>query len=414
MGAHALSAHEPFVALVAEDSAAIRGVLAAMLLDHGVDRVLEAGDGAEALALMRQHQGRVGLLFCDLNMPGIDGVDVLRRVALAHHDTAVVVFSALEPRLLRSVADMADALGLEVLGVLGKPFSEAEIQSLLDRYRHSRRRNVRLQKAELSPGEIDAALREDRIDVYYQPKTRMRDGAVVGVEALARLYDPHLGILGPASFIPVAEACQLIEPITLRVLEKALAQAGHWRRGGMNLTVAVNLAPAMLRRLDLPDTIAAIAQRHGVPPDQVTLEVTEGHVEVSAEMLHSVSRLRLKGFMLSVDDFGTGDSGLYRLKSLPFTELKIDRGFVAEAQHRDDLRSVLETSIDLGHRLRLSVVAEGVESWEQWNLLDGIRCDVVQGFLAAPAMPPCELPRCLEQWRARLDVARTAPVEVRA
>mgnify|MGYP006147751277 CR=1 FL=1 len=121
-------------------------------------------------------------------------------------------------------------------------------------------------------------------------------------------------------------------------------------------------------------------------PERITLELTESYSDLTPEMLHTASRCRLKGFHLSVDDFGTGDSGLYRLRSLPFTELKIDRGFVQHAQHRDDLRSVLETSIDLGHRLSLTVVAEGVENWTQWHLLRGIRCDQAQGFLAAPAV----------------------------
>lgn len=390
------------VALVAEDSGAIRELVCEMLRLQGVTRVIEAADGEQALSCIRDHGRDIDLMFCDLNMPGIDGIDVLRSVALAYPHIAVVVFSGLESRLLRSVADMAEGMGLTVLGVLGKPFSEEEVGSLIRRFREAGHDRGRLQSATLTPDEIDRALDEDRIEVYYQPKTRMADGVAVGVEALVRLSDRHLGVLGPASFLAVAEISGRMPALTRRVLSKALRQAGAWRREGLDLHVSINLTPGSLRRMDLPDEIAHMAHSSGVSPERITLELTESYSDLTPEMLHTASRCRLKGFHLSVDDFGTGDSGLYRLRSLPFTELKIDRGFVQHAQHRDDLRSVLETSIDLGHRLNLTVVAEGVENWTQWHLLKNIHCDQAQGFLAAPAMPAERIPDTLARWRVRL------------
>lgn len=394
------------VALVVDDSPSMRAVAGAMLLAHGASRVIEAGDGAEALRCLREQGSSIDLVLCDLAMPGIDGIDVLRCIALAYPHLAIVVFSGLDARLLRSVADMAEGMGLEVLGVLGKPFSEEEVRSLLERYRQTRIEQVRPRGTTLSAEEIDAAIREDRIEVYYQPKTRMADGVPVGVEALARLIDPRLGVLGPASFIDVAETSGRMRALTQRVFEKSLRQAGRWRREGLDLHMSINLPPDSLRRMDLPDEVARLAAAQGVMPEQITLELTESYSQLSPEMLHSASRLRLKGFKLSVDDFGTGDSGLYRLRSLPFTELKIDRGFVQQAHHREDLRSVLETSIDLGHRLNLTVVAEGVESWSQWHLLHAIRCDEAQGFLASPAMPAERVPETLQRWRGRLRAER--------
>lgn len=397
-----------FVALVADDSASVRKLVGAMLEAHGVSRVLEARDGAEALARLREQGQEIDLLFCDLAMPTIDGIDVLRSVALAYPHIAVVVFSGLDPRLLRSVADMAEGMGLTVLGVLGKPFCEDDVRSLVERFRDGRlARNVP-QYASLTPGEIDAALAEDRVDVYYQPKTRMSDGEPVGVEALVRINDPRLGVLGPASFIAAVENSGRLGALTRRVVQRALRQAGRWRRDGIELQVAVNVPPECLRTMELPDQMNDLAALHGVPPDQITIELTETSSALDPEMLHSASRFRLKGFKLSVDDFGTGDSGLYRLRSLPFTELKIDRGFVQQAQARGDLQSVLETSIDLGHRLSLTVVAEGVEDWSQWHLLRGIRCDQAQGFLAAPAMPPERIPETLARWRTRVRAESAA------
>jgi EAL domain-containing protein (putative c-di-GMP-specific phosphodiesterase class I) len=369
---------------------------------NGVDCVFEAADGAAALRAMRDARPPVNLVFCDLDMPGMDGVDTLRRIALAHPDVSIVVFSGMDPRVLSTVAQMSETQGLEVLGVLGKPFSDEEVRSLLDRWRQARRASVRVKRAELTAEEIRAALDADCLEVYYQLQTRMSDGEPFGVEALVRLNDPHLGVLSPASFLPMAEASGLMPDITLRVLEQSLAQAARWTADGLMLTLAVNLAPNMLRRLDLPDVIAGIAAKHGFAHDRLTLEVTENHSELGPEMLHNAARLRIKGFQLSVDDFGTGDSGIVRLRNLPFTELKIDGSFVSEALDRDDLRSMLRTSVDLGHRLGMNVVAEGVETWDQWRLLRGYECDSAQGFLAAPALPAAQIPECMAGWRARV------------
>lgn len=390
------------VALVADDSAAMRAYLSAVLTHHGVDHCFEAHDGASALRAMREADPPVNLVFCDLDMPGMDGVDTLRRIALAHGDVSIVVFSGMDPRVMSAVAQMSETQGLEVLGVLGKPFSDEEVVSLLNRWRNARRSSVKVKRAELTTEEISAALAADCIEVYYQPQARMSDGEPLAVEALVRLNDPHLGVLGPASFLPMAEASGLMPAITFRVLELALAQAGRWKRDGLQLALAVNIAPAMLRRLDLPDMIAAIASRHEFPNERLTLEVTENHSDMGPEMLHNAARLRIKGFQLSVDDFGTGDSGIVRLRNLPFTELKIDGSFVAEALERDDLRSMLRTSVDLGHRLGMTVVAEGVENWDQWRLLRGYECDSAQGFLASPALPSGQIPESLAGWRTRM------------
>ena len=391
------------VALVVDDSAAIRSYLCAVLAKNGVDHTLEGSDGASALRQMRDADPPVNLVFCDLDMPGMDGVDTLRRIALAHPDVSIVVFSGLDPRVLSTVAQMSETQGLEVLGVLGKPFSDEEVTSLLDRWRQARRTSVKVRRAELTAEEIQAALASDCLEVYYQPQARMKDGEPFAVEALVRLNDPHLGVLSPASFLPMAEASGQMPAITLRVLEKALEQAAKWQRDGMPLSMSVNLAPAMLRRLDLPDIIAALATKNRYSNDQLTLEVTENHSDLSPEMLHNAARLRIKGFQLAVDDFGTGDSGIVRLRNLPFTELKIDGSFVAEALERDDLRTMLRTSVDLGHRLHMNVVAEGVETWDQWRLLRGYDCDSAQGYLQSPALPADKIPECLAGWRSRVQ-----------
>jgi EAL domain-containing protein (putative c-di-GMP-specific phosphodiesterase class I) len=314
--------------------------------------------------------------------------------------------------VMNTVAQMSEVQGLEVLGILSKPFSEQDVRGQLDRWRHARRADVKVQRVECTADEIEAALGTDRIEVHYQPKARLSDGEVVGVEALVRLRDPYLGSLLPVSFLGVAERSGLMPAITQRVLQHSLRQASQWDRDGLSLDLSVNLAPSILQRLEWPDTIAQLAARYRYPVERLTLEVTEQHVDANPEMLHNAARFRIKGFQLSVDDFGTGDSGISRLRSLPFTELKVDRSFTVEAAHREDLRTMLQTSIELAHRLHMDVVAEGVETWEQWAMLKQFGCDSAQGNLASPALPAELLPDAMAQWRVR--VRGRAPVAAHA
>lgn len=393
------------VALVADDSPAMRTYLSALLARNGVDHVFEAGDGLEALRLLRDARPAVNVMFCDLDMPSMDGVDTLRRVALAHPEVSVVVFSAMDPRVMNTVARMSEVQGLEVLGILAKPFSEKDVRAQLDRWRIARRRDVQVQRVECTPDEIEAALKDDRIEVYYQPKVRLSDGVPVGVEALVRLRYPHVGIIAPSLFLVVAEAANLMPAITQRVLERSLQQASRWAMNGLSLDLAVNLAPSILRRLEWPDAIAGLAGRYGFPAERITLEVTEQHVDTHPEMLHNAARFRIKGFQLAVDDFGTGDSGISRLRSLPFTELKIDQSFTLEAASREDLRTLLQTSVELAHRLHMGVVAEGVETADQWAMLAQYGCDAVQGNYITPAIPADQIPDSLARWSSRVRVA---------
>lgn len=402
------------VALVADDSPAMRTYLGALLAQNGVDTILEAADGTEALRVMRDARPPVNVVFCDLDMPAMDGVDTLRRIALPHPEVSVVVFSAMDPRVMNTVAQMSEVQGLEVLGILSKPFSEKDVRGQLDRWRHARRADIRVQRVECTADEIEAALATDRIEVHFQPKARLADGQVIGVEALVRLRDPYLGSLLPASFLAVAERSGLMPAITQRVLQHSLRQASQWDRDSLALDLAVNLAPSILQRLEWPDTIAQLAARYRFPVERVTLEVTEQHVDANPEMLHNAARFRIKGFQLSVDDFGTGDSGISRLRSLPFTELKVDRSFTVEAANREDLRTMLHTSIELAHRLHMDVVAEGVETWDQWAMLKQYGCDSAQGNLIAPALPADQLPDCVAQWHARMRDGTARPSQAAA
>ncbi|HVT34085.1 MAG TPA: EAL domain-containing response regulator [Nevskiaceae bacterium] len=385
-------------ALVVDDAKSIRQVLSAMLTDLGVGNVLEAEDGVSAFKVMEQSDKPIDLLFCDLMMPGVDGVETLRGLAARRSDAGVVLLSGMDPKLLMTVADMGEQLGLRVLGSMAKPFTQQQIKGALESYMR-KHRSARAMPMMVTADELDDALRHGRIDVYYQPKVRLDTGKLSGVEALARMHHPVYGVIEPDSFIPLAEAStERITQLTMLVLDKAIAQAGIWRAQGLDLGMAINMSTLAIRRLDLPDFVADCARHAQVPHDKITLELTESQVAGGAEILHIVSRFRLRDFKLSIDDYGTGHSGLSRLRRLPFTELKIDRCFVNGAASDGDMRSILETSIDLGRRLRMDVVAEGVETWDDWHLLEGLGCDMAQGYVAARPIPAAGVPVWAQRW----------------
>jgi EAL domain-containing protein (putative c-di-GMP-specific phosphodiesterase class I) len=210
----------------------------------------------------------------------------------------------------------------------------------------------------------------------------MADGAIAGAEALVRWQHPEVGLLSPAAFLARAERTGFVRALTAAVLSESLRQFRRWSAAGHHVPVAVNLSPVLLDDLSLPDEIERLTLEGGVAPADVTLEVTESVAVARRQLAMDVlTRLRLKGFRLALDDFGVGFSSLIELQHMPFTELKIDKSFVAEAVSDPSARAIVDAVIGLAHRLSLRIVAEGIETQPIWSLLKAAGCDVGQGFL---------------------------------
>jgi diguanylate cyclase (GGDEF)-like protein len=261
---------------------------------------------------------------------------------------------------------------------------------LPSRDRHSRERLALI-------GELRAAIDDSQLVLHYQPKAELPTGAVRGVEALVRWEHPRHGLLTPGHFLPLAEQSGVTRALTAFVLDRALSEIGSLT-GEPELAVAVNLGPADLLDLGLPEEVARALERCTFPAELLTLEVSEDAVVADPERtLDVLERLRALGLRLALDDFGVGQSSLAHLKKLQLDELKIDRSFVLElAMNTSDLAIVCST-VDLGHRLGLHVVAEGVATRQAWNLLAECGCDEAQGELLAPPLPAQEL----APWLAR-------------
>jgi diguanylate cyclase (GGDEF)-like protein len=246
-------------------------------------------------------------------------------------------------------------------------------------------------------GELRAAIGAGELVLHYQPKVDVVSQRVIGVEALVRWQHPVHGLLPPAAFIPLAERTGAIGDLTRWVLDTALAQARVWRDAGLDLTMAVNLAAANIADATLPDAVAALLERHGVPGNRLECEISEHTVMADPRRAMGIlERLRALGVRLSLDDFGTGHSSLSYLKRLPLDEVKIDRSFVMNMIEDDNDAAIVRTTIDLARNLGLEVVAEGVESQQIMNDLSALSCHVAQGFFLSRPLPAAEL----DEWMA--------------
>jgi EAL domain-containing protein (putative c-di-GMP-specific phosphodiesterase class I)/CheY-like chemotaxis protein len=386
--------------LVVDDKAFTRMMIGRMLEAAGIKNIAYAADGLAALSHLEGDHPKIGLVFCDLMMPGMDGVELVRKVAEFEHKPAFVFISGANPALLATSADMAQARGLTVLGAIEKPISLGAVQTMLSRLdsvRHARRTPKLLA---LSALDLRIALELNQIALYYQPKINLGNRAIEGFEALARWIHPVHGMIPPGQFIAMAEENGVIESLTQRVLLLGLKQCAAWNKTGLQTKLSVNFSAHLLVDLSMPDRIERETRQHGVDPAQIVLEITESGVfRDAADTLDILARLHMKGFALSIDDFGTGYSSMEQLRRVPFAELKIDRAFVNGAAQNHKAKAILQSSAALGHNLGLSVVAEGAETQEDWDLLAGVGVDLVQGYFVARPMAASDVPPWCEKWR---------------
>jgi len=382
--------------LVVDDSEVQRMHTVSLCREAGVPLIYEAASGAETLDLLAMLVLPPDLLIVDLEMPGMDGVELIQQLQQRGHGIPLIVASGRESSLIQSVETMAANLGFAVLAGLQKPLKIELVRAALHKLGQAQGGGLVPSREspalDISREALAAAIANGDIHVHYQPKVDMRTGIVRGVEALARWQRPETGFVRPDHFVALAEREGLIHELTMSVAAQAFAQAAHWNSHGLKLSMAINLSPRVLDRPSLVEDISGLLQASLLQAGQVVLEITENSVvDCMGAALGVLARLRLKGFGLSIDDYGTGFSSMQQLARIPFTELKIDRSFVHGAHQRTNLRVILQSALDMARQLELTTVAEGVETLEDWRLLQESGCNISQGYLIAKPMPPQEM-----------------------
>ena len=393
--------------LVVDDNIVQRIQVVALCRELGIEMIYEAGSGAEALALLSLLVLPPDIAIVDLEMPGMDGVELIESLHERKLSIPLVVVSGREVVLINTVEAMARNLGIPVVAGIRKPLRREALAAAFDSWdrerAHPHADAGHVPMAPIAPAELEAAIASGAITVQYQPKVDMGKGVVRGVEALARWTHAVHGEIRPDHFVELAEQEGMIHALTMSVLRQAFGVASLWNERGLQLSMAVNLSPRLLEDPALVRELSALLDEHGLEAHQVVLEITESSVvDCMGVALGVLARLRLRGFGLSIDDYGTGFSSMQQLARIPFSELKIDRAFVHGAHQRTNLRVILQSALDMSRQLGLVTVAEGIETLADWELVRDSGCGVGQGFLVSAAMVADELPEWMRLHEARL------------
>lgn len=379
----------PLRVLILEDNEFERKMLAVMLKRMGVDVVAQAASGGEAIDLIDAQPDGFDVVLCDLQVQDsadMDGIEFLR-MAARRLACPLILLSGIDEDLAIAAETLAAASGATWGGRLRKPVIPAELYSLLvsstglarsaqcQAERHAERRMW-------SMADLRAALDSEQLIAHFQPQRCPESGALFGVEALSRWRHPELGLVGPGDYVPLMEREGMVDELFDVMLDRSLDAILAWRARGHRVPVSINASPLTLENVDVPNLWRSRVEARGVDPGQITIEVTETAVARNFHgMLESVTRLRMHGFRVALDDFGTSYSSLQQLSELPATEVKIDRSFLDRALRYPRAHVIFDGIVRLGRNLGMAVVVEGVETKMQNDFIQLLGCDAAQGWL---------------------------------
>ncbi|MCO1624128.1 EAL domain-containing response regulator [Pseudomonas putida] len=385
-----------FNILIVEDHPFQHMYLQCLFNELGSFRLEAARDGQEALERLRQKE--FDLVLTDLLMPGMDGVQFIQHLTGLLHKPGIAIMSATSRRMLTAASLVAKNLGVDVLGLIPKPVKPDALRSLIDQLNLRQQATVQAKPTTLEFNRqiLVDALNSHAFQAWFQPKKSLHNGRIVAAEALVRWIHPEQGILLPSAFLPSLNAFGLEDCLLWVMLKQAMDAQTRWREQGYDIPVSINLPTHLLNSHDLADRILEFVLHHQGVPGKLCFELMECSAPKDLSNFYAgACRLRMKGFGLSQDDFGKGYSSYMSLVSTPFTELKIDRELVQRCDESEILYSALATIVALGRKLGLTVVAEGVETPQELEMLRKVDCNQVQGFLISHAVSVDQFQRLL-------------------
>lgn len=391
--------------VIVDDSPAILLVMKSMMSELGYENVITCSNPVAALNNIRRAPDKYSAVFTDLNMPEMDGMMLLKELGEMNFRGGVCIISEMENRVIELAAHIARKHKVNLLGNIPKPVHINELQRIINKlHTLSRRKTVCFEP--LSVQELRDYIDQGMVEPYYQPKVCLANRNVVGIEVLARIVKPgQTNAIVPGQFIATAIKHDMLNELTQQLLNKVI---GHFpqlmEEFGRKVNISINLSPSQLTEdgytRDLIDTVRA----KKVDKDNITLEITEEFALEDTEQLETINRLRMHGFGLSLDDFGTGFTNLNQLRTLPFTEVKIDRTLISDI-HKDKFNQVVvDTLVTIAAKIDAHLIAEGIEECEDLDYLSNAYKEMnVQGFLICKPKPLESLLHWHHSWSQNVE-----------
>lgn len=389
-------------ALIVDDSHAILNFSSAVLKQQfGITKITTENNATEAIKLL-QSSHDINLLLLDLNMPELDGIQFLTKLAEAKYKGFVIIMSGVAPRIISTVEELAKRLNLNFLGTMLKPLDVKDFHDVLDNIGEPEVRKT--EGRDLKIYEIIRAIKNESLEVFYQPQVNLHNRKVYGVEVLVRLDHPTLGIVSPDQFLSKIDQSELIDHLTFIIFRKSFRDWLKWKKQGIELKLSLNISPHTLQQPKFVDELLEMMNEFTLPSEKICLEVTESTIakDLSKE-LESLSRLNMKGIELALDDFGQDHASIERLQSLPINVLKLDKSFFIDRKNKQGQITIIESCIAFAKRLNMTTIAEGIEGNEQWKLAGELGCDVAQGFYLGKPMLAKDVLPWLTSWKQQID-----------
>ena len=374
--------------LVIDDEPLMASVVGKVARLLGFD-VITTDDPSDLRTRLRSW--RPSAIVLDLMMPGLDGFEVLGILAEEGSNARILIVSGGDPPVIEAARALAIRNGLQIVGILSKPFEVNELSGLL--------RAALSDSETVNAATLTHALVNGELHLEFQPQIDLRSQRPTGVEALLRWRHPRFGLVPPSAFLPLVEQQDLIAALASWVIGAALDQKQRWLKEWLDLDMAINLSARDFAATDIGATIESACGELALEVAGITLEITESAATVNPARITAVAQ-RLPGIRLSLDDLGTGYSSLLQLRKLPFSEVKIDQYFVKECTASKENMIVVRAIVDLAQQLGHRVVAEGVESADILQALIDANCDEAQGYWVSPALPGDQIPPWTAEWIA--------------
>jgi EAL domain-containing protein (putative c-di-GMP-specific phosphodiesterase class I) len=378
---------KPQSVLIVDDDPVFSALAEAVLLDAGCANVEIAADGESGILSALADAARHDLVLLDLNMPGFDGLAAMRHLAGMDFAGSIAIVSGEKPAVVQASAGLASLHGLRLAGILSKPLRADELKAALAAAAKVKGR-AKPQPARAETGGLSKVA---RLLPVYQPKVRLADKSIYGAEALMRVMLEDGRIVPPADYLATMTKAGRLGEATISFLETILADAQSWSGLHSHRPISINIPAPLLEEDGYMDRFAQVVRASSLKSSQITIEMTEAALPKDmSKMVEIMTRLRMAGFGLAIDDYGTGMANYDILRQCPFTELKIDRSVVQSATHDPLACGFIGNCVSIARALSMTIVAEGVETAEQAGAMQRLGIDVIQGYFFSKPLSQSE------------------------